>query len=86
MTVVSTDPYSQGATVTIEFIIFDLASGWMIYREQRQTFLEVNNQPTSPSVISTETTELVLELARAYAAALPSRRPCGGFWRMVDHE
>ena len=40
----------------------------MIYREQRQTFLEINTQPTSPSVI---TTELVLQLARAYVAALP---------------
>ena len=57
--------------LTIELIIFGLASGWMIYREQRQTFLEVNTQPTSPSVISKEATELVLELASAYAAALP---------------
>jgi heavy metal sensor kinase len=48
-----------------------MASGWMIYQEQRQTFLEVNAQPTSPSVISKEATELVLELAGAYAAALP---------------
>jgi HAMP domain-containing protein len=57
--------------LTIELIIFGLASGWMIYREQRQTFLEINTQPTSPSVINEEATELVLQLARAYVAALP---------------
>jgi hypothetical protein len=57
--------------LTIELIIFGLASGWMVYREQRQTFLEVNTQPTSPSVISEEATELVLQLARAFVAALP---------------
>jgi heavy metal sensor kinase len=57
--------------LTVELILFGLASGWMVYREQRQTFLEVNAQPTSPSVISKEATELVLDLARAYAAALP---------------
>lgn len=43
----------------------------MIYQEQRVTFIEVNAQPTSPSVISKEAAELVLELARAYVAALP---------------
>jgi HAMP domain-containing protein len=43
----------------------------MVYQEQRKTFLEVNTQPTSSSVISKEAIELVLELARAYAAALP---------------
>lgn len=57
--------------LTVELVIFGVASGWMIYQEQRQTFLEINSQPTSPSVISKEATELVLELARAYAAALP---------------
>jgi HAMP domain-containing protein len=43
----------------------------MIYWEQRQTFLEINTQPTSPSIISEEATELVLQLTRAYVAALP---------------
>jgi heavy metal sensor kinase len=43
----------------------------MIYREQRQTFLEINAQPTAPSVISKEATELVVQLAHAYAVALP---------------
>jgi heavy metal sensor kinase len=57
--------------LTVELILFGVASGWMVYQEQRQTFLEVNTQPTSPSVISKEARELVLELARAYAAALP---------------
>jgi heavy metal sensor kinase len=57
--------------LTIELIIFGLVSGWMIYQEQRQTFLEVNTEPTSPSVISKEATELVVLLARAYVAALP---------------
>jgi heavy metal sensor kinase len=57
--------------LTVELIIFGVASGWMVYQEQRQTFLEVNAQPTSPSVINKEATELVLELARAYVAALP---------------
>ena len=71
--------------LTIELIIFGLASGSMVYREQRQTFLEVNTQPTSPSVISEEATELVLQLARTYVAALPVAVRCGGFWCMVDH-
>ena len=57
--------------LTIELIIFGLVSGWMVYKEQRQTFLEVNTQPTSPSVINEEATELVVLLARAYLAALP---------------
>jgi two-component system, OmpR family, heavy metal sensor histidine kinase CusS len=57
--------------LTVELIIFGLAWGWMVYQEQRRTFLEVNAQPTSPSVISEEATELVFQLARAYVAALP---------------
>src|ERR1700738_2147481 len=57
--------------LTVELILFGVASGWMVYREQRQTFLEVNSQPTSPEVINREAAELVRELASAYAAALP---------------
>jgi two-component system, OmpR family, heavy metal sensor histidine kinase CusS len=57
--------------LTVELILFGVASGWMIYQEQRVTFIEVNAQPTSPSVINKEAAELVLELARAYVAALP---------------
>lgn len=57
--------------LTLELILFGVASGWMVYREQRQTFLEVNDRPTSPNLVSKEAAELVVELAVAFAAALP---------------
>jgi heavy metal sensor kinase len=57
--------------LTVELILFGVASGWVIYKEQLQAFREIKGQSTSPVVIRKEAEELVLDLAGAYAAALP---------------
>jgi heavy metal sensor kinase len=57
--------------LTVELIIFGVASGWIIYREQLEAFREVRGQPDSPIVIRKEARELIVDLARAYVAAFP---------------
>jgi heavy metal sensor kinase len=57
--------------LTIELIIFGVASGWVIYQEQLEAFREIKNEPHSPIVIYKETSELVVDLAGAYLTALP---------------
>ena len=57
--------------LTIELIIFGLASGWVIYQEQLEAFREIKGQPNSPIVIRKEASELLVDLASAYVTALP---------------
>ena len=57
--------------LTVELIIFGVASGWVIYREQLEAFREIKGQPYSPIVIRKEASELIIDLARANLTALP---------------
>ena len=57
--------------LTVELILFGVASGWVIYREQLEAFREIKGQPYSPIVIRKEASELIIDLARAYLTALP---------------
>jgi heavy metal sensor kinase len=57
--------------LTVELIIFGLASGWVIYQEQLEAFREIKGQPYSPIVLRKEASELIRDLARAYLTALP---------------
>ena len=56
--------------LTIELLIFGIASGWVIYRDQLEAFAAIRNHPTSPTVVSKETGELIFDLTSAYSAAL----------------
>jgi heavy metal sensor kinase len=56
--------------LTVEMIIFGIASGWVIYHDQLEAFGAIRNHPTSPSVVRKETDELIFDLTSAYAAAL----------------
>ena len=56
--------------LTVELIIFGIASGWVIYHDQLEAFGAIRNQPTSPIVVRKETDELIFDLTSAYAAAL----------------
>ena len=57
--------------LTVELIIFGVASGWVIYQEQLEAFREIRGQPFSPIVIRKEAAELIVDLASAYMTALP---------------
>jgi heavy metal sensor kinase len=57
--------------LTVELIIFGVASGWVIYQEQLEAFREIKGQPYSPIVIRKEAAELIADLASAYLTALP---------------
>jgi len=57
--------------LTVELIIFGVASGWVIYQEQLEAFREIKGQPDSPIVIRKEATELIIDLASAYLTAFP---------------
>ena len=57
--------------LTVELIIFGVASGWVIYQEQLEAFREIKGQPFSPIVIRKEAAELIVDLASAYATVLP---------------
>src|ERR1700675_229927 len=56
--------------LTVELIIFGIASGWVIYNDQLEAFREIRGQPNSRIVIKKETGELIFDLTGAYAAAL----------------
>ena len=56
--------------LTIELVIFGVASGWVIYNDQLEAFRAIRGQPSSPIVIRKETSELIFDLTGAYAAAL----------------
>ena len=56
--------------LTIELLIFGIASGWVIYSDQLEAFAAIRNHPTSPTVVSKETGELIFDLTSAYSAAL----------------
>jgi heavy metal sensor kinase len=56
--------------LTIELLIFGLASGWVIYNDQIEAFAAIRIHPTSPTVIRKETGELIFDLTSAYTAAL----------------
>jgi heavy metal sensor kinase len=56
--------------LSVELLIFGVASGWVIYKDQLEAFREIRGQPTSPIVIRKETAELIFDLSGAYAAAL----------------
>jgi two-component system, OmpR family, heavy metal sensor histidine kinase CusS len=56
--------------LTIELLIFGIASGWVIYRDQLEAFAAIGNHPTSPTVVRKETGELIFDLTCAYATAL----------------
>jgi signal transduction histidine kinase len=58
--------------LTVELIIFGLASGTVIFNEQLEAFREIRGDPTSPIVIRKEATELIFDLAVAYLTALPA--------------
>jgi len=58
--------------LTVELVIFGIASGWVIYKEQLEAFREIRGQPGSPIVIKKEAAELVFDLASAYLTALPA--------------
>ena len=58
--------------LTIELVIFGIASGWVIYNEQLEAFREIRGQPTSPIVIRKEAAELIFDLTSAYLTALPA--------------
>ena len=57
--------------LTVELTIFGVASGWIIYHEQLDSFREIRGRPYSPDVIREEASELITDLARAYLTALP---------------
>jgi len=57
--------------LTVELIIFGLASGTVIFNEQLEAFREIRGDPTSPIVIRKEAAELIFDLAVAYLTALP---------------
>jgi heavy metal sensor kinase len=56
--------------LTVELLIFGIASGWVIYKDQLEAFAAIRNHPTSPTVVRKETSELIFDLTSAYAAAL----------------
>ena len=56
--------------LTVELIIFGIASGWVIYNDQLEAFAAIRSHPTSPTVVRKETDELIFDLTSAYAAAL----------------
>jgi heavy metal sensor kinase len=68
--------------LTVELIIFGIASGWVIYNDQLEAFQEIRSQPTSRAVVKKETAELVFDLTGAYAAALAVAVPVAalGVW------
>ena len=69
--------------LTLELIVFGVASGWVIYKEQLEAFREIKGQPDSPIVIRKEATELIIDLASAYLTALPVAvfvATCGVWW------
>ena len=69
--------------LTLELMIFGVASGWVIYKEQLEAFREIKGQPDSPIVIRKEATELIIDLASAYLTALPVAvlvATCGVWW------
>jgi heavy metal sensor kinase len=65
--------------LTVELIIFGIASGWVIYNDQLEAFREIRGQPTSRIVIKKETAELIFDLTGAYAAALAVAVPVAAF-------
>jgi heavy metal sensor kinase len=68
--------------LTVELIIFGIASGWVIYNDQVEAFRAIRGQPTSRMVVQKETAELVFDLTGAYAAALAVAVPVAalGVW------
>lgn len=68
--------------LTVELMIFGIASGLVIYNDQLEAFREIRNKPTSPIVIGKETGELVFDLTSAYVAALAVAVPVAalGVW------
>ena len=65
--------------LTVELIIFGIASGSLIYNDQLEAFGAIRNQPTSPIVVRKETDELIFDLTSAYAAALSVAVPVAAF-------
>jgi signal transduction histidine kinase len=65
--------------LTVELIIFGLASGVVIFSDQLEAFREIRGDPTSPIVIRKETAELVFDLATAYLTALPAAALAAAF-------
>src|SRR6516164_6618605 len=65
--------------LTVELIIFGLASGVVIFSDQLEAFREIRGNPTAPIVIRKETAELVFDLATAYLTALPAAALAAAF-------
>ena len=57
--------------LSVELIIFGVISGWAIYEGQLEAFREIEENPSSPRVITEETNELISGLIDAYLTALP---------------
>ncbi len=68
--------------VTVELMIFGIASGLVIYNDQLEAFQEIKNHPNSPIVIQRETGELIFDLTSAYVVALAVAVPVAalGVW------
>jgi hypothetical protein len=75
-------PFWTALFLTVELIIFGIASGWVIYNDQLEAFSEIRGQPTSRTVIKKETAELIFDLTGAYTAALAVAVPVAalGVW------
>ena len=71
--------------LTIELVIFGVASGWVIYNDQLEAFAKSRRQPGSPIVIKKETAELVFDLTSAYLTAFPAAAFVCRVRRLVDH-
>ena len=71
--------------LTIELLIFGIASGWVIYRDQLEAFAAIGNHPTSPTVVRKETGELIFDLTMRLCDSSFDSSPGGGSGRMVDH-
>jgi len=65
--------------LTVELIIFGLASGTLIYNEQLEAFREIRGEPSSPIVIRKEAAELIFDLTTAYLTALPAAALAAAF-------
>jgi signal transduction histidine kinase len=65
--------------LTVELIIFGVASGWVIYNDQVEAFRAIKGQPDSPIVVKKETGELIFDLTSAYVAALAVAIPVAAF-------
>ena len=63
--------------LTVELIIFGLASGTLIYNEQLEAFREIRGEPNSPIVIRKEASKLIFDLAQRIRPERATDADCG---------